>query len=334
MRVGVDNMTIGCLGLDPRGRLDWIKERGFEGIQFPGIRSLSPDLDPGELAAIKAHADRLGLYSHVGVSAVNPVVHAGGPDALERILRDEIAAAARAGWRELHSCLNLDSERYAHPVPWRVHVDGCVRLVNRLRPELERHAARINIETHGETTFDILHVIACTGPHLVGVCLDTANPLVNAEDPALAARRVAPYVHLTHAKDAIVAFCDEGIVRQGKPVGGGVVDFPEILPVLAEYSPDLPLSIEDHKWLFKARIFEEAWIAKNPDLTSHELGRVVRLAWATQRRLDAGEMESIEAYEAVPFADEMERRLLAGRDFLAGLLDRLDLRSARKESRP
>ena len=327
MRVGVDIMTVGGLGLSPCQLLDWAHGLGLEGVQFGGLRRLSPTLDVDQLSRVKAHADRLGMYTHVSVAQANPIVAEGGLDALERRLREEIEAAAGAGWRELHSFINNDQQRYEHPVPWKAHVDGCAELLCRLRPLLERLGSRVNLETHGETTFDLLRVIAKAGPQAAGICLDMANTLVNAEDPVLAARRAAPYTHLTHAKDAIVAFCPEGLVRQGRPPGQGVVDFRAILPVLAEHCPDLPLSIEDHKWLFTAKIFDRDWVDRNPDLTAHEMGQVVRLACGVQSRLHAGELPPLEEYEATPFMEEMETRLRSGRAYLAGLLSELGLQS-------
>ncbi|NLP48815.1 MAG: hypothetical protein GX345_07750, partial [Clostridiales bacterium] len=98
-----------------------------------------------------------------------------------------------------------------------------------------------------------------------------------------------------------------------------------ILPVLGEYSPHLPLSIEDHKWLFTANIYDEEWISKNPDLTAYELGQFVKLAWDTQKKLDSGELMSIEEYEKKPYLEEMEERLIFGRDYLNGLLKKHNL---------
>jgi len=326
MRVGLDVFTIRDLGLDAYQMLDCAEQNGFEGVQFYGVRWLSESLDVGKLRDVRAYADSKNLYSYVSVSMVNPVTHAGGFDDLKRRIEDEIAAAAAADWRELHSAINGSTERYDHPVPWPVHVDQCVMLINSLRPALERHGARINMETHGEATFDVLNVIERTGTHLAGVCLDTANTLVNAEDPVLAAKRVAPYTHLTHTKDGVVAFCDEGVVRQGKPPGAGSVDFEAILPILGKYSPHLPLSIEDHKWLFTAKIFDEEWMSKNPEIGAYELGQFVKLAWQTQKKLMGGEMPPLDEYEAIPYAEQMEERLAFGRDYLNGLLEKLNLK--------
>lgn len=325
MRIGVDEFTIRELDLSPYKQLDYIKSLGFEGVQFGNIRSLCTALDHGELRALRAYADEQNLYTHVSLTCINPYIFDGGFDALKIRLEEEIAAAAAGNWHELHTYINGGNERYEHAVPWNRHIDAAIQMINRLRPTLERFGSRVNIETHIETTFDILKVIQSTGEHLTGVCLDTANTLVNAEDPVLAARRVAPYTHLTHTKDAIVAFCDEGIVRQGKPPGAGNVDFDKILPILGEYCPDLPLSIEDHKWLFTANIYDKDWIEKNPDLTAYELGQFVKLAWETQKKLDSGEMPSIDEYEKTPYLHEMESRLIFGRDYLKAVLQKNNL---------
>jgi sugar phosphate isomerase/epimerase len=242
-------------------------------------------------------------------------------------IEEEIAAAAACGWRELHSYINSATERYDHPVPWPVHVEQCIMLINALRPTLEKYGARINLETHGESTFDVIKVIECTGTHLTGVCLDTANTFVNAEDPVLAAKRVAPYTHLTHTKDGIITLCDEGIIRQGRPPGQGCVDFEKILPILGEYCPDLPLSIEDHKWFFTARIYDEAWIAKNPELTPYELGQFVQTAWKTHKRIQSGELPPLDEYEGIPYLDQMDERLSFGKKYLRDLLLRHNLLS-------
>lgn len=325
MRVGIDTFTIRELNLSPRGCLDFVKARGFEGVQFGNIRSLSGKLDKGELKDLRDYAESQDLYSHVSLTCINPYLYKDGFDALKACLTKEIEAAAAGGWHELHTYINGGMERYEHPVPWSRHIEAAIKMINQLRPTLERFGSRINIETHVETTFDILRVIEGTGEHLTGVCLDTANTLVNAEDPVLAAKRVAPYIQLTHTKDAIVAFCDTGIIRQGRAPGMGNVDFEKVLPILGEYCPDLTLSIEDHKWLFTADIFDEVWISKNPDLTPFELGQFVKLAWETQKKMISGEIPSIEEYEKTPYLDEMEERLTFGRDYLNGLLKKLDL---------
>ena len=113
--------------------------------------------------------------------------------------------------------------------------------------------------------------------------------------------------------------------RQGKPPGQGNVDWEMILPILGKYNPDLPLSIEDHKWIAEARIFNEEWIEKNPNLTTYELGQFIKLAWKTQQKINSGEIIPIDIYEAIPYLDEMEERIVSGQKYLRALLKKLNL---------
>ena len=321
MRVGIDTFTIRELGLDPFGQLEFIKERGFEGAQFGALGT-----DRGKLTEVRAHADSLGLYSHVSVTSPNP--HSGEParDERLRLIEEQIEAAATCGWHELHSLLGGEDTRYRDPVPWRQHLADSTEMIRELGPVLRAHGSRIDLETHGEaTTFELVRIVEEAGPDIAGICLDTANVLIFGEDPVAAARRAAPYTHLTHTKDAIVYFCDRGVTRQGRPPGEGVLDWEQILPILAEHEPNLPLSIEDHKWLFGAWMFEAEWLSEQADLTREELAAFVGLAWRCQAKIDAGELPPPDEYEAIPYLDQIEERLASSRDYLRELLERLEL---------
>src|SRR5436309_3392025 len=82
-----------------------------------------------------------------------------------------------------------------------------------------------------------------------------------ASDPAVVGRRIAPYVHMMQAKDAIVYFVEDGLQRQVRPCGEGVVEWAGLLRALGEHCPELNVSIEDHKGLMAIPIFDPAWRA-------------------------------------------------------------------------
>ena len=322
MRVGVDTFTIRDLQLNPWQTLDYLQERGFDGAQFGNLGSLSATLDAGELQEIRAYAEARHLYTYVSVSSPNPYLSADGRDACIARLQREVRLAAQVGWHELHANLGDDQTRFAHAVPWPQHLSDSAGVLKSLAPVLRDCGSRINLEDHGDSsTFNLVALVEDAGPDIAGICLDTANVLCMAEDPVAAARRVAPYTHLTHSKDAIVYFCEYGIRRQGRTPGEGILDWPRILPILAEYTPDLPLSIEDHKWLFDARIFDPVWMAAVPEVPREDMVEVVRLAWHCQQQIAAGMMPDPEEYEAIPYDTQMEARLATGRDYLKGLLN-------------
>ena len=315
MKVGIDSFALHPLKLQPLAILEWAHAHHFDGVQFGFLGD-----DPGLWREVRAEADRRGLYTHVSVSSPN--VHLGKLDRATTLARltVQIERAAACGWHELHSSLGGPDTRYQHPVPWTTHLADATSLIQDLRPVLRAHHSRIDLETHGEiTTFELVRLVETAGPDIAGVCLDTANTLCFAENPVAAARRVAPYTHLTHAKDGIVYFCPTGIMRQGRPPGQGQVDWTLILPLLAAHEPDLPLSIEDHKWLFSADVFLPAWHQANPDLPREELAQVVHLAWQTTQRFASGDLPDPAAYEAIPYADQLEARLSSGRAYLAAL---------------
>jgi sugar phosphate isomerase/epimerase len=326
MRIGLDTYTIHCLNLDPFQMLDYLKKHDLEGVQFGGIRWLSNTLDTGKLREIRSYADSLGVYSHVSVSTCNPYLINGSLDDHIENLKMEIESASSCDWHELHSSLGGGNERYEHPIPWTQHLADSAELIKKLAPVLRHHKSRINLETHGDTTtFELARLSEDVGADIAGICLDTANVLCHAEDPVLAVRRAAPYTHLTHTKDAIIFFIDSGYRRQTVPAGKGALDWEAILPILAEYSPDLPISIEDHKMLFDFHVFDSDWLSLHPDLTREELARVMQIAWKCQKRILNGDLPDPEVYEKTPYADEMEDRLHTGRNYLRTMIHRLGL---------
>ena len=321
MKVGLDSYSLHPLDRDVMGRLEYCRSHGFAGLQAGNVWRISPDLDLGPLKAFRDAADGMDLYSEVSVGPINPHGRQDRPSGIVRNLTAQIEAAAACGWRELHSALGGPRERYELPTPWPRQLADSTEVLRQVAPILRDHGSRINLEPHGDTTtWELVRLCETVGHDCVGICLDTANVMLFGEHPTDAARRAAPYTHMTHAKDAILYFTDAGLTRQGRPPGRGCVDWPAVLALLGEYEPDLNLSIEDHKMIFSAHLFDPAWLDQQPDLTRDELARTVALAWSVQQRIIAGEMPDPDDYERVPFAEEMDERLAFGRVYVIWLI--------------
>jgi len=316
MRIGMESFTFRDQRFDPFQALDRVKSLGLDGLQG-GVGSVDTPESTARCREAKAYADSLGLYTEIAVDTLNPL-SAAAPRAehLARLQR-QIENAASVGWRELHTWCGGPDARARTDLAWGEQMRETERFLRDLAPALRHCGSRVNIEPKGGvTTFDAVRLIAAVGADVVGVCLDTANTLCFAEEPVRAARRVAPYVHMTHCKDAIVWFEGNGIRRQVRPLGGGVIDWPRLLGVLAECSPDLTLSIEDHKWLFDVPLFDPAWVNAVDGLCAAELGEVVGLAWRCTEGIAARRIEDPEAYEAVPWLDQMDARIAFSRETL------------------
>jgi sugar phosphate isomerase/epimerase len=316
MQVGLDAYTIRGERLSAAQKLEWARARGLDGVQFPLPTDLSATLDPGEIAEAEAHARRLDLYLDVGVSTVNPHKLKRGDLAAERArLEQEIAAAHAAGTTAVRSTLGGPPDRFDERVSWRQQLEDTAAFVRALGPVLRDLGCRLAIETHGDaTTWELVRLAEATDG-LTGILLDTANVLVRVEEPLAAARRAAPHVIATHAKDGILYFDDgeenQGIMRQNRPCGQGVVPWREVLAALGTYQPQLRLSIEDHRGLYPMPIHDAAFMAAHPDLTAAELGAFVGLAWRCQRRILRGEITAPAEAEAIPWADEQDARIRA-----------------------
>lgn len=321
---------------------DRVKSFGFDGMYYKSPQYISQNLDSHILRAAKDYADELGLYLEFGLGRVNPfntnekpdVWLLGGGDyrlSLERI----IAAAAEIGCHELigvtggtknHYSNHLCLERFRTDVSWEDQLLATEKFMKILAPILRNHGSRVNLETHEEiTSHEILRIIDTVGEDVVGVAFDTANNLTCGEDPLAIARRIAPYCHQTHAKDAILFFSENGVIRQVRPCGTGVLNWKKILPILHGHNPGLNLNIEDHKGFMMVDLFSEEWRSFYPDLNLAEMGELVRLARECEEKLNAGEIEDVESYEQIPFENQMLERLGISLNYLKSTLEELEL---------
>ena len=290
LKVGLDSFTIRELELSPFGQMDYAESHSFEGVQFDDDSQLSPTLDVGQLREVHRYADELGLYSHVSITYCNPHVHQESTDTVRERICAEIDAAAEAGWHELRSTLGGVDQRYSHPVHWFKQLEDSEKFLMALRPVLKNYGSRINLETHGDTTtLELIPLIERIGPDVLGINLDTANVLVHAEDPVAAARRVAPYTHLTHAKDGILFFSENGLMRQGRSPGQGVVHWERVIPRTGAFQPrSSSVARRPQVAVRHSDIADERWSDLHPDASAYEIGSLVRLTWSIQQRIAAG----------------------------------------------
>jgi len=141
----------------------------------------------------------------------------------------------------------------------------------------------------------------------MGIVFDTSNVLQRAEDPVMAARRIAPYVRQTHIKDLALWFGDDCVYRQGRNCGDGVVDFAAVVPILAAARPQLNLSIENPTSrgpIGLTEVYDPAWLAAHPDLTVSEFAAWTRLVRGFERRVERGQTVAPEVLQEQPFGYE------------------------------
>lgn len=336
MRIGLDAYSIGHLDLDAFGVLDYCTAHGLRGAHFFTPMELSPDLDPGRLGEVSGEARRRGLYLEVGLPTVNPhrfgvgplgarVVALGDGD-YGRGLRRIIEVCRELGCRDLRSQLGARGDRLNPTHAWADQIRSSIAYLRQLRPLLSDLGCRVNLETHADcTTTELVRVVDALGADVQGICLDVGNTFRQLEDPVVATRRAAPYVHQTHTKDAIVFFAERGLAWQARPCGEGAIDWSVVLPILGQHAPELTLSIEDEPHVRDLPIFDPEFLSYHPDLTPVELAELVRIARAWQPRIEAGAVPEPNAYAASGWAADSDGRIDRAVAHLEGVLEQAGL---------
>jgi hypothetical protein len=170
----------------------------------------------------------------------------------------------------------------------------------------------MNIETHEEiTSFEVVRLVETVGPDVMGIVFDTGNVLQRGEHPIRAAHRVAPYVRQTHLKDAFLAFGKDGLLDyQLRPLGEGVVDFYQLVPILAAANRTLNLTIENEdSYEDRPRpvarkvveIFDPRWLENHPDLTLEEYAAYLEMVQTYSKRIASGEIPDHDTYARQPY---------------------------------
>lgn len=310
------------------------KAYGLDGVYYKSPIYLSPSLDNAELDRCLELSKAAGVYLDFGVGRVNPyntnetpeIWKLTGGDYL-KAMELQIIAGARlgckefigvtAGWKGAHKGPFV-YDRFRTDVSWEDQLAATEKFLKKVAPVLRDTKTRINLETHEEiTSKEILRLIEAVGEDVLGVAFDTANVVARSEDPVAAAKRVAPYTHQMHAKDCIVYFGEHGIIRQVRPAGTGIVDFPQIFDIIKDYCPDLHVQIEDHKGLMHLNYYDPEWIALHPEIDLTEAMKLMQYAGITQKRIDSGELEDPITYEIPPYVEQRTERLDIGIRYLS-----------------
>jgi sugar phosphate isomerase/epimerase len=320
MRVGVDGRKIPKADeYGPFKSFNHAQEMGMEGLFFRTVLEMSPTLDHGEMREIKAHADSLGMYVESGLGKVNPYASPEAPElraagdgdillGFRRMLEACHAGGISEVWVGTANYKSayrghLAYDRFRTDVTWEEQLQATERFLHKVAPIARHLGIHMNMETHEEiTTWEVVRLVEAVGPDVMGITFDVANVCQRGEDPVAAAHRVAPYVRQTHLKDVALMFAEEGILRQVRPCGQGVVEYDAILPLLVQHNPLLNLTIESSSVHSRGLIdiWHPAWMPAHRDLPAAEVAQFFRLVKEWEVRAARGETPTFDAYEAGP----------------------------------
>ncbi len=298
--VGVDSYSLQPLNLDPFQLLDWVKINGGDGVQFSEVDlPRGRRLDKTFLRDLSHYAGERRLFLEWGGGQHIPFdLRTGRPVDIFKVNRRAAEQAQVLGITAVRSCSGGLMRRTDDSPPTGVLLQAMAQGLRTQKQMLGDLGVTLAIETHFEfTTFELLRLFAACGARpgeYLGICLDTMNLLTMLEDPVMATKRVLPWVVMTHFKDGGILLTENGLVSFPVEAGKGIVDFDEIIGLLAASGHPLHLCLEDHGGEFLIPIFNPSFLLKFPDLNAVEFSRLLSLALESQRRVERGNMAVVE----------------------------------------
>jgi sugar phosphate isomerase/epimerase len=198
--------------------------------------SLDPRaMEPAHWKEVREMAARLGLHLETGGGGILPK-HAGDLDRSIATLRRHIERAAAMGSPFVRCVLAAD--RASFPAPVDESKEWALRILRAVRPELAGHGLKAIIETHKDLqAWELRELVEAAGKDLVGVYLDTGNPVFVLEHPMTTLETLAPYVESAHLRDSVIYEHPRGVAVQWVPLGEGVIDFRAFVKRLGELCP-------------------------------------------------------------------------------------------------
>jgi sugar phosphate isomerase/epimerase len=122
-----------------------------------------------------------------------------------------------------------------------------VRRLTAVSPEFESASVTVAIENHDRFHSTALRrILDACGAAPVGICLDTVNSFGAGEGPDAVVEALGPRVVNLHLKDYVARRLPhlQGFVIEGRPLGEGMLDVPEVLARLSEMGRDPTAVVE------------------------------------------------------------------------------------------
>lgn len=165
---------------------------------------------------------------------------------------------------------------------WSAHYEAVLQILKSVAPYARDLGVAIAVENHQDaTSYDLVRLCEEAGPDFAGICLDTGNSLAVCEDPLAAARRMAPYVRHVHLKDYRVYFAPDGFRLARCAAGDGVVNFRQILQILADAPhpllPGIEVGAQAHRHV---TLLQDDWWTPYGSRSIDDLLAVLRILWA------------------------------------------------------
>jgi sugar phosphate isomerase/epimerase len=201
--------------------------------------------DESAVRAIRAQADRLGIKLQLAHGSVCPSSRSF--NAQQGTLEVQVARALKTsqifGAKCMRCVLGGDPER----PQIEMHIDNMIQAVRGLRSRIVDSGVKLAVENHGGDlqAREMKMMVEAVGTDVMGVCLDSGNPVWMLEDPHMTLEMLVPYAETSHVRDSAVWKTPEGINVRWVNMGDGNVDIDGWIKKFLAAKPGLPIIFEN-----------------------------------------------------------------------------------------
>jgi sugar phosphate isomerase/epimerase len=163
-----------------------------------------------------------------------------------------------------------------------MHMASTARVLKGMRSQIRDSGVKLAMENHGGDfqAREMKALVEDVGSDILGVCLDSGNPLWMLEDPHSTLELLGPFTVNSHIRDTAIWRVPEGVAVRWVNMGEGNVDIDGWINKLVRMHPGLPVTIEN---IVSAqprviRIFDAATFKDFPKMPASELSRFLALA--------------------------------------------------------
>ena len=188
--------------------------------------SLPPPIlgDEAQVRQIREYADRLGIKLQLAFGTVCPSARGFNPQL--GTLEEQVGRALRASQIFGATCMRCVLGGDAERPQIEMHIENMVKAVRGMRPRIVDSGIKLAVENHGGDlqAREMKMMVEAVGTDIMGVCLDSGNPVWMLEDPHMTLEMLIPYAATCHVRDSAVWKVPEGIAVRWVNMGEGNVD--------------------------------------------------------------------------------------------------------------
>lgn len=246
-RLGVELGCISASKWTPYQYLDYFHKIGIEAAQFnSGTLGIRGEPDEAELRKIRAYAENLGI-SLMAFSGGSICSTCSGFNTRTGTVEQQIAQGLKISRILGSSCMRVVLGSFHDRPEIGRHLENMTRVIKGVRPQIRDSGVKLALENHNADlqAREIKVLIEEVGSDILGVNIDSGNPLMIMEDPHLTLEVLGPYVLTSHVRDTAVWRVPEGVAARWVNMGEGNVDIDSWVKNLVKMHPALPVSFEN-----------------------------------------------------------------------------------------